>query len=173
VPVLCYRHLILLHTQMRDGCRRFPTVREWPAEFRPSTPGCQPRLGKHRNSTQADKRPEPLLKPSEEREMRITTKRRTAIPKHRSISAIRDFPPIPGKLNPYLTNEQKRAMHTQLTQISDEYAQWEQEEIRLLKMGALPERSDRQKTAFLSRIDKDYEALVKDEEDPSEDSSEE
>jgi hypothetical protein len=66
-------------------------------------------------------------------------------------------------------------MHTQLTQISDEYeyAQLEQEEIRLLKMGALPEGSDHQKTAFLSSINKDYEALVKDEEDPSEDSSEE
>jgi hypothetical protein len=35
-------------------------------------------------------------------------------------------------------------------------------------MGALPEGSDRQRTAFLSNIDKDYEALVKDEEDPSE-----
>jgi hypothetical protein len=163
----------LLHTQLRDGCRRFPTVREWPAEFGPYTPGYQPRSGKHRNSTQADKRPEPLLKPGEERETRITTKRRTVVPKRRSISAIRDFPPIPGEFNPYLTNEQKRAMHTQLTQISDEYAQWEQEEIRLLKMGALPEGSDRQKTAFLSSIDRDYEALVKDEEDPSEDSSEE
>jgi hypothetical protein len=64
-------------------------------------------------------------------------------------------------------------MHTQLTQISDEYTQWEQEEIRLLKMGALPKGSDRQRTAFLSSIDKDYEALVKDKEDPSEDSSEE
>jgi hypothetical protein len=55
----------------------------------------------------------------------------------------------------------------------DEYAQLEQEEIRLLKMGALPKRFDRQKTAFLSSIDRDYAALVKDEEDPSEDSSEE
>jgi hypothetical protein len=158
---------------MLDGCRRFPTVREWPAKFGPYTPGYQPCSGKHRNSTQADKRPEPLLKPSEEREMHITTKRRTTVPKRRSILAIQDFPPIPGKLNPYLTNEQKQAMHTHLTQISDEYAQWEQEEIRLLKMGALPEGSDRQKTAFLSSINKDYEALVKDEEDPSEDSSEE
>jgi hypothetical protein len=49
----------------------------------------------------------------------------------------------------------------------------ELEEIRLLKIGALPEGSDRQRTAFLSSINKDYEALVKDEEDPSEDSSEE
>jgi hypothetical protein len=114
---------------MRNGCRRFPTVREWPAEFGPYTPGYQPRSGKHRNSTQADKRLEPLLKPGEERETRITTKKRTAVPKRRNISAIRDFPPIPGRFNPYLSNEQKRAMHTQLTQISDEYAQWKQEEI--------------------------------------------
>jgi hypothetical protein len=114
-----------------------------------------------------------LLKPSEKKETRITTKRRTTVPKRRSISVIRDFPPIPERFNPYLSNEQERAMHTQLTQISDEYTQWEQEEIRLLKMGALPEGSDRQRTAFLSSIDKDYEALVKDKEDPSEDSSEE
>jgi hypothetical protein len=40
-------------------------------------------------------------------------------------------------------------------------------------MGALPEGSDHQRTAFLLSIDKDYEALVKDEEDLSEDSSEE
>jgi hypothetical protein len=64
-------------------------------------------------------------------------------------------------------------MHTQLTQISDEYGQMELEEIWLLKIGALPEGSDRQKTAFLSTINKDYEALVKGEEDPSEGSSEE
>jgi hypothetical protein len=156
---------------MRDGCKRFPTVREWPAEFGPYTPRYQPRFGKHRNSTQADERPEPLFKPSEEGETRITTKRRTTVPKRRSISAIRDFPPILGRFNPYLSNEQKRAMRTQLTQISDEYTQWEQEEIWLLKMGALPKRPDRQRTAFLSSINKDYEALVKDDEDPSKDSS--
>jgi hypothetical protein len=38
-------------------------------------------------------------------------------------------------------------------------------------MGVLPEGSNRQKIAFLSSIDKDYEALIKDEEDPFEDSS--
>jgi hypothetical protein len=59
-------------------------------------------------------------------------------------------------------------MHTQLTQILMEL-----EEIRLLKTGALPEGSDHQKTAFLSSINRDYEALVKDEEDPFEDSFEE
>jgi hypothetical protein len=59
-------------------------------------------------------------------------------------------------------------MHTQLTQISDEYARIEQEKIRLLKTGALQEGFDGQRTAFLCSINKDYEALVKDEEDPSE-----
>jgi hypothetical protein len=44
----------------------------------------------------------------------------------------------------------------------------EQEEIRLLKTRALPKGFDRQRTAFLSSNNKDYEALVKDEEDPSE-----
>jgi hypothetical protein len=127
---------------MCEGCRRLPTIREWPAEFGPYTPGYQPRSGKHRDSTQADKGLEPLFKPSEEKETRITTKRRIVIPTCRSISAIRDFPPIPGRFNPYLNNEQKQAMHTQLTQISDEYTQLEQVEIRLLKMGALPEGSD-------------------------------
>jgi hypothetical protein len=49
----------------------------------------------------------------------------------------------------------------------------EQEEIRLLKTRALLEGSDRKRTMFLSSINKDYEALVKDEEDPSEDTYEE
>jgi hypothetical protein len=44
----------------------------------------------------------------------------------------------------------------------------ELEEIRLLKTGALPEGSNRQRIVFLSIINKDYEALVKDEEDPFE-----
>jgi hypothetical protein len=57
------------------------------------------------------------------------TNKRSAMPKYHSISAIRDFPPIPGRFNPYLNDEQKRAMHTQLTQILDEYARMEQEEI--------------------------------------------
>jgi hypothetical protein len=93
---------------MRDGCRRLPTAREWPAEFGPYTPGYQPRSGKHRDSTQADKGPKPLPKPSEEKETRIATKRRTSVPKRRSISAIRDFSPILGRFNLYLSNEQKR-----------------------------------------------------------------
>jgi hypothetical protein len=114
-PVPCYRHSILLYTQMRDGCRRLLTTREWPAEFGPYAPGYQPRFGNHRDSTQDDKGLEPLLKLSEEKETRIGTKRRTAVPKRRSILAIRDFSPIPGRFNPYLSNEQKRAMHTQLT----------------------------------------------------------
>jgi phage-related protein len=49
----------------------------------------------------------------------------------------------------------------------------EQEEIRLLKARALLDRSDQQRIAFLFSFDKDYEALVKDKEDPSEESTEE
>ena len=64
-------------------------------------------------------------------------------------------------------------MHTHLTHISDEYARMELEEIRLLKAGALLEGSNRQRTAFLSNVYKDYKALVKDEEDPSKDSTKE
>jgi hypothetical protein len=90
---------------MRDGCRRLAAVREWPTEFGPYTPGYQPRSGKHRDSTQADKGPAPLFKPSEEKGTHITTKRRTVVPKRHSISAIRDFPPIRGRFNPYLNNE--------------------------------------------------------------------
>jgi hypothetical protein len=47
----------------------------------------------------------------------------------------------------------------------------EQEEIQLLKEGALLDGSDQQRIAFLSSIDKDYEVLVKDKEDPSEESA--
>jgi hypothetical protein len=64
-------------------------------------------------------------------------------------------------------------MHTHLTQILDEFALMELEEILLLKAGALSDGSDRQRIAFLSNINMDYEALVKDEEDPFEDSSKE
>jgi hypothetical protein len=80
---------------MRDGCRRLPTAHEWPAEFEPYAPGYQPRSGKHRDSTRDDKGLKHLPKPSEGNEVRIATKRRTAVPKRCNISAIRDFPPIP------------------------------------------------------------------------------
>ena len=55
-------------------------------------------------------------------------------------------------------------MHTHLTQILDEYTEMELEDIWLLKVGALPEGSDRQRIFFLSSLNKDYEALIKDEE---------
>jgi hypothetical protein len=160
---------------MRNGCRHLQTICEWSAEFGPYAPEYQPCSGEHRVSTQAnlELKPLPIPKPVEGKEVRVATKRKLAIPKYRSISTIRDFPPIPGRFNPYLSDKRKRAMHTHLTQISDEYARMELEEIRLLSTGALLEGSDRQKTTFLSNINKDYEALVKDEEDLSEDSSEE
>ena len=170
-----FRHLILLHTQMSDGFRRLPTVRDWPAEFGPYAPGYQPRSDKSRVPTQANHelRPSHVLELKEGKEARIATKKKRAIPKRHSISAIRDFPSIPGRFNPHLSDERRRAMQTHLTQVSEEYARMELEEIRLLKAGALPEGSSRQRTAFLDRISKDYEALVKEEEDSSKDSSEE
>ena len=78
-----------------------------------------------------------------------------------------------GGFNPHLSEERKQAMHTDLTQILDEYTWMELKEIWLLKAGALPEGFDRQKAAFLSSINKDYKELVKDEEDSSKDSPEE
>jgi hypothetical protein len=74
---------------MRDGCGRLPIARKWPVEFGPYAPGYQPRSGKHRDSTQVDQGPKPLPKPSEEKEIHIATKRRTIVPKCRSISTIR------------------------------------------------------------------------------------
>jgi hypothetical protein len=102
---------------MRDSCRRLPTVHEWPAEFGPYASEYHPHSGKHRVSTQADQEPKPLLvsKIAEEKKTRSTTKKRSAIPKRRSISTIRDFPPILEKFNPYLSDERKRVLHTQLT----------------------------------------------------------
>jgi hypothetical protein len=97
---------------MHDGCRRLPTAREWPVESERYAPRYQPRTSKHRDSTQDDKGPKPLPKPIEGKEVCIATKRRTVVPKRRSISVIRDFPPIPRRFNPYLNNEQKRAMYT-------------------------------------------------------------
>jgi hypothetical protein len=89
-PVLRYRHLILLHSQMRDGCRRQPTVREWPTEFGPYAPGYQPRSGECRVSTQANQepKPSPILELVEGKETLKTTKKKPVVPKYRSISAI-------------------------------------------------------------------------------------
>lgn len=66
-----------------------------------------------------------------------TTKR-----KRRSVSAVRDFQLVPGRYNPYLSAKRKWEMHTHLTQIADEYAKMEDEEIQLLKEGALAVRSE-------------------------------
>jgi hypothetical protein len=102
---------------MRNGCRRLPSIREWPAEFRPYAPGYQPHSSKRRVSTWANQEPKSssVPKPVEGKEAHTVTKKRPAIPKYRSISAIRDFPPIPRRFNPYLSDERKRAMHAHLT----------------------------------------------------------
>jgi hypothetical protein len=132
------------YTQMCNGCRCLLTVHEWPAVFRPYALGYQPCSGKHRVSTRANQelKSSPIPKPVEGKEACIVTKKKPAVPKYRRISAIRDFPPIHGRFNPHLSDEKKQAMHTHLTQILDEYARLELEEIRLLKTGALPEGFD-------------------------------
>jgi hypothetical protein len=107
---------------MCNRCRCRPTVREWPAEFGPYAPGYQPRFGKRKVSTQANQelKPSPVPMTIEGNEACTMTKKKPAVPKYRSISALRDFPPIPRKFNPYLNDERKRAIHTHLTQISNE-----------------------------------------------------
>jgi hypothetical protein len=116
---------------MCDGCRHLPTIRKWPAKFGPYAPGYQPRSVERRVSTQGNQelKPSPVLKPIEGKEACVATRKRPAVPKYRSISVIREFPPIPGRFNPLLSDERKRAMHTHLTQNSNEYAQMELEEI--------------------------------------------
>ena len=160
---------------MRDGYRHLPTMLDWPTEFGPYASGYQPRSDKSWVLTRANHELRPSYVPElkEGNEAYVATKKKKAIPKRCSISAIRDFPSVLGRFNPHLSDERKRAMHTHLTQVSEEYARMELEEIRLLKVGELPKGSSRQQTAFLASISKDYEVLVKKEEDPSEDSSEE
>ena len=126
-----FRHLILLHTQIRDGCRRLSTVREWPAEFGPYASGYQPRSDKSRVPTRVNQelRPSRVPELKEGKETRVATKKKKVIPKRRSISAIRDFSHVPKRFNPHLSDERKRAMHTHLTQVSEEYDWMELEEI--------------------------------------------
>jgi hypothetical protein len=152
------------------------TIREWPTEFGPHAPGYQPRPSRCRVSTWPNQEPKPSPTPKltkEEKAQAAPKKNSTVVKwKHRRVSTIRDLPPIPGRFNPTLMRKGGER-YTHLTQIFDEYAQIELKEIRLLKAKALPKGSNCQRTAFLSSINKDYEVLVKDEEDPFEDSSEE
>ena len=116
---------------MRDGCRRLPTVHEWPLKFGPYAPGYQPRSGKSRVSTRANQELRPSLIPElkEGEGALIATKKKQAVPKRRRILVIQDFPPIPRRFNPHLCDKRKRAMHTHLTQVSDEYPRMELKEI--------------------------------------------
>jgi hypothetical protein len=79
------------------------------SEFGPYAPRYQPRFGKRRVSTQVNQelKSSPILKPDGGKEVRKSTKKRLAVPKYRSILAIRDFPPILGRFNPYLSDERK------------------------------------------------------------------
>lgn len=53
-----------------------------------------------------------------------------------------------------------------MTRVVDEYAKMEREVVQLLKVGALQTGTNRQKLDFLLCIERDYEAMAKDKEDP-------
>ena len=93
----------------------------------------QPRSNKSRVLTWLiqELNPLPVPKPIKEKKARAAPKEGLGVVKwkRRSVSAIRDFPPVPKNFNPYLSEETRCALHTHLTQISDEYAQLELEEI--------------------------------------------
>jgi hypothetical protein len=87
------------------GVHIISTVREWPIEFGLYVPEYQPCFGERRVSTRANQELKPLPVPKlvEGNEVCVATKKRAA----RSISVIRDFPPILGRFNPYLSDERK------------------------------------------------------------------
>jgi hypothetical protein len=134
-------------------------------KFRPYALGYQPHYDKHRVSTRLIQELKPSLAPEpiKEKKAQAAPKEDLAVVKWKrhSVSAIRDFPLVPEKFNPYLSEERRCVLHTHLTQIFDKYAQMEMEEIRLLKARALREGFDRQRVAFLASINKDCEVLVK------------
>jgi hypothetical protein len=68
---------------------------------------------------------------------------------------VRDFPSILGEVNPCPSLRKKR----------------EEAKIQLLKLGALKEGTRRQRATFMLSIEKDYIILIKDKEDPFEESS--
>jgi hypothetical protein len=117
-PVLRYRHLILLHTQMRNGCRCRTTIQGWPAEFGHYVLGYQPRFDKCRVLTKLIQELNCLSTPKPIKEKKAQAE-------------------LLGKFNPFLSEERRCALHTNLTQISDEYTQMQLEEIQLPK-GCLP-----------------------------------
>lgn len=61
----------------------------------------------------------------------------TAKWKHRNVSVVRDFPLVPGKYNRYLSARRKREIHEHMSRVIDECTKIEQEEVQLLKAGAL------------------------------------
>jgi hypothetical protein len=65
--------------------------------------------------------------------------------------------------------ERRLQIAAHMRRVADEDAAMAREEIRLLKSGTLRKGTHRHKAAFLLSIEKDLEAMIKDEEDPSED----
>ena len=107
--------MILLRTQMWDGCRHWATVRKWPTKFRPYAPRFKPRIGKCKVSTLPFHKPRPPPSPEsiQEEKAQVDFKKDPIATKwkHRIISAVWDFPTVPGRYNPYLKKEMKREMH--------------------------------------------------------------
>ena len=117
-------------------------MQEWLAKFGTYVPRYRPHFDKLRISTwlfqELNSLPASELVKENEAQAVLKEGLTVAKWKHYSVSAIRDFPPILGMFNPHLSEEMRRALHTHLTLIFDEYTQMELEEIRLLKAGALP-----------------------------------
>jgi hypothetical protein len=111
---------------MRDGCRHWATVRKWPAEFESYAPGYKPRLGECRVSTWpfSGSKPLPSTEPIQDERAEVGSKKDPTVAKWkcRSVSVVRDFPPILGRFNPYLCAEKRWKLHTHLTQIAYEYS---------------------------------------------------
>jgi hypothetical protein len=65
----------------------------------------------------------PSPKLTQEEKAQVDSKKDPAAAKwkYHNISVVRDFLPIPEKVNPYLSIEKRWELHTHLTQIADEY----------------------------------------------------
>jgi hypothetical protein len=135
-------------------------VREWPEEYGPYAPGYKPPITSKDIENREELRSEPTMK-----NLEVTPPKW----KRRNVSAVRDFPPIPKAAHPHLSMERRLQIAAHMRCVADEDAAMAREEIRLLKGGTLRKGTRRHKAAFLLSIEKDLEAMIKDEEDPSED----
>jgi hypothetical protein len=120
------------------------SAREWPKEYGPYAPGYKPPIASKDVGNREELRSEP------------TTKNLEVAPpkwKRRNISAVRDFPPIPGAAHPHLSMERRLQIAAHLRRVANEDAAMAREEIRLLKNGTLRKGTRRHKEAFLLSIE--------------------